>query len=246
MRAEPHLFFLAALTAALSLAGCRGSDAAREGAQGTAQTAASSAATHRQAGASAADSVIARADSGRIQGNPDASIWVVEVSDFQCPYCRSWHEETFDALKREYIDPGKVRFAYVNFPLPNHKHARPAAEVAMCAGVQGKFWEVQHALFRTQAQWSSIEQPAALFDSLATAAGVDRARLKACTTSESIRSLIQADYDRAVESGITSTPSFLVAGVLLEGAQPIAEFRKVIEAALAKRGAEPAREEPRK
>ena len=218
------------LIAALLTVGCGGSGAAHGGAESAAR-ADSSAPTGTRA--PAADSLIARADSARIQGSAGAPVWVIEVSDFQCPYCRTWHEETYGVLKREYIDRGKVRFAYINFPLPNHKNAWPAAEVAMCAGAQGKFWEVQDALFRTQDRWAPLEDPAVVFDSLVAAAGVNVPELRACTASDALRPLIQADYDRGAEAGVSSTPSFIVADQMIEGAQPIEEFRKAIDAALA-------------
>jgi protein-disulfide isomerase len=95
----------------------------------------------------------AAADQARILGRPTAPVWVVEVSDFQCPYCKMWHDSTYETLKREYVNTGKVRLAYINFPLEKHRNAMPAAEAAMCAAAQGKFWEMHDALFDAQAKW---------------------------------------------------------------------------------------------
>ena len=220
---------ITALVAALSGTGCGGSGEARGG---SASAAGTDSTVPPGAGAVATNALTARADSARIQGSPEATLWVVEVSDFQCPYCRTWHEETYATLKREYIDAGKIRFAYVNFPLSNHKHAWPAAEVAMCAGLQGKFWEVQDVIFRTQDRWAELADASAVFDSLAAAAGVDTQQLRACTGSDALRPLIQADYERGMEAGVSSTPSFLVGDEMLVGAQPIEKFREVIDAAL--------------
>ena len=97
-----------------------------------------------------ADSDAVRADLARIQGSPTAPVWVIEVSDFQCPYCKQWHDQTYKKLRDEFVNTGKVRLAYVNFPLAQHAHAGPAAEGAMCASAQGKFWEMHDALFTTQ------------------------------------------------------------------------------------------------
>src|SRR3954468_18867929 len=113
------------------------------------------------------DSNITRADLARIQGSPSAPLWVIEVSDFQCPYCKQWHDQTYNAFIDQYVKTGKVRLAYVNFPLGIHAHAFPAAEAAMCAGVQNKFWPMHDSLFASQGRWESGADPKATFDSLA-------------------------------------------------------------------------------
>ena len=106
------------------------------------------------------DSNITRADLARIQGSASAPVWVIEVSDFQCPYCKQWHDQTYAAFRDQYVKTGKVRLAYVNFPLSSHAHAWPAAESAMCAGAQGKFWQMHDALFTTQNKWEAMGLPA--------------------------------------------------------------------------------------
>jgi protein-disulfide isomerase len=161
---------------------------------------------------------------------------MVIVSDFQCPYCKTWHDETFPALERDYVRTGKVRMAYLNFPLPSHRNAWPAAEAAMCAGAQGKFWPMQDAIFGSQETWGRLQAPAPFFDSLATAVGVDSAAMSACVRSGSVRPLIEADRERSERAGINSTPSFFVGDSLIEGAQPLPRFRAVLDAALAARG----------
>ena len=99
-------------------------------------------------------------------------MWLVEISDFQCPFCKQWHDETFAKIDQEYVKTGKVRMAYLNFPLSRiHKNAQVAAEAAMCAGAQGKFWELHDSLFQTQTRWAESKTPIVLFDSLARAGG---------------------------------------------------------------------------
>jgi protein-disulfide isomerase len=206
-----------------------GSDTARATARATVATTDTPA---RPRGAS--DTLAARADSARVQGTPGAPIWIVEISDFQCPYCRQWHEETYPRVKREVIDAGKARFAYLNLPLPSHRNAWPAAEAAMCAGLQRKFWPMHDALFHSQDRWAQLSEPGAVFDSLATSIGLDVGRLRTCVASKALRPLIQADYDRAVEAGIQSTPTFMVGDARLEGAYPYENFRQAVDAALAR------------
>ena len=213
------------LVAALALACARSED--------DAPGPAPNAAERQPAAPTAPDPRVAKADSARIMGSPTAPVWIIEVSDFQCPYCKIWHDKTYPTLKREYVDAGKARLAYVNFPLGQHKHARAAAEAAMCAGVQGRFWEMHGALFDAQARWASLRDPSAVFAALASAVGVDPARLRECIASGVLRPLIQADRDRAVDAGVNSTPSFLIGGARIEGAYPIADFRRVVDSVLA-------------
>lgn len=187
------------------------------------------------AAARGGDSVSAAADRARIQGEGAARVWIVEVSDFQCPYCRMWHDSTYPALVREYVRTGKARLAYVNFPLPSHRNAWPAAEAAMCSGVQGKFWPMHDKLFESQPVWAALEDPTSFVDSLARSAGVDAAKMRACVTSHATRPLIQADVDRVTAAGINSTPNFIIGDQPIVGAQPIEVFRRAIDTALEKK-----------
>lgn len=180
------------------------------------------------------DSNIARADLARIQGSPDAALWVIEVADFQCPYCKQWHDQTYGAFVDQYVRTGKVRLAYVNFPLGIHPNAWPAAEAAMCAAAQNKFWPVQDSLFASQTRWQGVADPVPIFDSLARATGVDMARWRDCVKSGTMKPLIQADYDRAQRAGASVTPTFMIGDKLLTGAQPLSAMQPVIDSALVK------------
>jgi protein-disulfide isomerase len=180
------------------------------------------------------DSIITRADLSRIQGKPDAPLWVIEVSDFQCPYCKQWHDQTYYQFVDQYVKTGKVRLAYVNFPLASHVHAWAAAEAAMCAGAQGKFWPMHNALFTMQPRWEALPSPAALFDSLAQANGVEMRSWRDCVSSGKMRPLIQADRDRAARAGAGATPSFMIGDKILTGAQPLGDLARAIDSALAK------------
>ena len=179
------------------------------------------------------DSLIAKADRGRIQGSPTAKVWLVIVSDFQCPYCKESHDSTFEQLRNEYVRTGKIKVAYVNFPLNSHQHAWPSAHSAMCASEQGKFWEYGDALFATQEKWAAMQTPTPLFDSIARAVGVDMKQWKECVTSERMQGLIRSDRDRGVEAGVNSTPSFLVGDKGLAGVHPMEDFRKLLDPAIA-------------
>lgn len=182
------------------------------------------------------DSVSSAADRGRIRGSASAPVWLIEVSDFQCPFCKQWHDASFAAIDSEYVKPGKVRLAYLNFPLSSiHPNARAAAEAAMCASVQGKFWQLHESLFATQARWEGQSNPLPTFDSLAVAAGVDAPAWRNCMTTHATATLIDADRDRSRSAGVQSTPTFFIGDRKLEGAYPTDSFRVAIDSALARK-----------
>ncbi|HTD82462.1 MAG TPA: thioredoxin domain-containing protein [Gemmatimonadaceae bacterium] len=218
--------------AALSLAlACAPASNKRQGSESTSVTRAETTAVASRA---PTDSNITRADLARIQGSSTAPLWVIEVSDFQCPYCKQWHDQTYPQFLNQYVKTGKVRLAYVNFPLGIHVHAFPAAEAAMCAAAQDKFWPMHDALFATQAHWESLPSPSPVFDSLAQATGVDMKRWRDCVSSGKMRPLIQADHDRAQRAGASATPSFMIGDKLLAGAIPLNELQQAIDSAMVK------------
>jgi protein-disulfide isomerase len=166
----------------------------------------------------------------RTRGRPDAPVVMYEMSDFQCPYCRDFALETMPSLEREYMRSGKVRFTFINLPLTGvHRHAVAAAEVAMCAARQGRFWPVHDRLFQRQPQWAEQQDPSPYLLALAESAGVDHARLADCVTRRATRPAIEADAAAAGRSGARSTPTFYIEGWLIEGAAPLAVFREVLD-----------------
>lgn len=167
-------------------------------------------------------------------GDTSAKTWVIIASDFQCPFCKQWHEESYRNFVAEYVRSGKVKVAYLNFPLGQHQNAVPAAQAAMCASAQNKFWQFHDALFDSQKQWEEMQQPRPVMDSLARAVGVDFDSWKKCVDSDKMLPLIFADRDRAASAGVSSTPSFLIGGQIVAGAVPLTEMRGVLDSAIAK------------
>lgn len=190
-------------------------------------------ATAANAAPASSDERVRIADMARIKGDSTASVWLVIVSDFQCPYCKIWHDSTGTTIEKEYVATGKVRMAHVNFPLRMHQHAREASEAAMCAGAQGKFWEFGDALFATQQQWAAQTSATATFDSLGTSLGLDMTKWRACTTEHVMASMIDADYERGVKANVNSTPTFFVGQQVIEGAEKAPAFRAALDKALA-------------
>ena len=180
------------------------------------------------------DALLERADKARIQGDTAAPVWIVEISDFQCPYCKQWHDQVYPQIVREYVRQGTVRLAYVNFPLGMHQNALPASEAAMCAAVQDRFWQMHDTLFSTQTRWAALQEPLPLYDSLATAIGVQATEWRSCMSSHVMRRLINADRTRGLSAGVNSTPTFFVGDEPIRGAAPMDEFRAAIGRARAK------------
>jgi protein-disulfide isomerase len=220
------------LLACLLVAGCRPADGGSQTPPNAASKSAPSAPTNDSA---RADSILGTADAGRIQGSASAPVWLVEISDFQCPFCKRWHEEIYPVIKRDYIDKGIVRMAYVNLPLQQHQNAHPAALAAMCASVQNRFWPMHDKLFNTQEKWGVLENPAMFFDSLAVTTGVERASFRGCLTGGLMSRLVAGDVARARSAQVRSTPTFFIGDEPILGVAPIDSFRVVIERQRAKK-----------
>ena len=222
--------------------GCKGAEDARAktppaaSATPTTASAPGNAATPAASNAPTTDPLVARADSARIRGNPAAKVWMILASDFQCPYCKMWHDSSDLTIRREYIDNGKVRLAFVNFPINSHQNAIPAAEYAMCAAAQDKFWQMHDALFAAQEKWAALPEPGPALEQVAASVGVDVTALRSCVSAHKMRPLIEADREKASRAGVRATPSFFIGTQLLEGVQPAAELRKALDAALASAG----------
>jgi protein-disulfide isomerase len=188
--------------------------------------------------ATKADSTSARSPlAGRIRGSASAPVTVYEMSDFQCPYCREFALHTFPAIDSAYVSTGRVRWAFVNFPLTSiHHNAAAAAEVALCAAQQGGFWRVHDLLYQHQEVWAPLKEPAQFFLTLADSAKLSKPALLACLQSPSTEDVIRADAQGASRSGAESTPSFYIEGGLLVGAQPLSVFRQVLDSILKAKG----------
>jgi len=162
-------------------------------------------------------------DNDPIYGPANAPITIIEFSDYECPFCRKWHNEVWPRIKTEYGD--RVRLVYRDFPLYGlHANAESAALAANCAGEQGKYWEYNDALFATTERFSRDT-----YELLAAQLSLDIDSFKTCLDEERYQKEIQADYQYAAELGISSTPTFFINGLALVGAQPYEIFKQVID-----------------
>jgi protein-disulfide isomerase len=183
---------------------------------------------YAQAGSQAKDPL-----AGRTRGAGSAPVTVYEMSDFQCPYCRTFATATFPVLDSAYVATGKVRWVFINFPLTSvHQNAAAAAQTAFCAAQQNAFWPVHDLLFRHQEVWAPLKQPGAFFLTLADSAKISRPKLLECVRAPATEQAIRADAQGAERAGASSTPTFYIEGGLLVGAQPLPVFRQVLDSIL--------------
>jgi len=164
-----------------------------------------------------------------VLGQTLAPVTMIEFSDFQCPYCQRFSLETFPELKTKYVDTGKMKVVFINFPLQGHTYAEPAAEAAECAFNQNKFWEYQDKLFENQSQ---IDQTS--LKKYAREIGLDGEKFDSCLDSQQFQNAVKDDVAIGRKIGIQGTPAFVINGTLIPGAYPASEFEKVIDGELSK------------
>ena len=179
-------------------------------------------------------------DDDPVRGNHDAPITIIEFSDFQCPFCARFHVQTLPLLLEEYINSGKVKLVYRDFPIQtSHPNAVPAAVAAECANEQGTYWEFHDKLFENQNQWNRIEAMEAItvFNQYASELGLNEDQFNSCLSDGKYLDEVRNDLNDGREYGITGTPGFFIGNekigfVELKGAQPFESFKKVIEVQL--------------
>ncbi len=177
-------------------------------------------------------------------GDPAAPIKIEEYSDFQCPYCRIFYENTEEALLQSYVATGVVYFVYRSFGAFIGSESGRAAEAAYCAGDQGKFWEMHDIIFANQ----SGENVGAFSDrrlnAFAEKINLNMDDFRSCFNGGKYADRVEEDFKAGVALGIRATPSFVMAYTVngetktrvIEGAQPFTAFQQEIEAALAEMG----------
>lgn len=141
-------------------------------------------------------------------GSVDAPVTVVEFTDYQCPYCLRFIQQTFPKLKETFIDKGKVRWIVKDLPLGFHKNARKAAQAAHCAGEQNKFWEMRDILFTNAKKLEAENLP-----KYAQVIGLDSAAFESCLASDRYLTLIDQSALDAGSVKITGTPTFVIGKV---------------------------------
>jgi protein-disulfide isomerase len=163
-------------------------------------------------------------------GRPDAPITVVEYSDFDCGYCRKFYDTTFKQIMAEYVNKGLVRISYKHYPFLTEA-SMPKAVIAECAAEQGKFWQMHDAMFSGAVASADEATMRAAGAELAKQLGMDIPAFNKCLDDDAVKLRINTDAQEAQQAGVRGTPSFLINGKLLVGAQPFEQFRLALEEA---------------
>lgn len=173
------------------------------------------------------------AEMGYTAGAADAPIRVIEFSDFGCGYCRRFHVETYPTLHEEYVETGKVRWKYVPFVLGSFPNASEAAHAGECAIAQDRFPPLRRRLFRDQGEWRQADRPEETFVRFAREEGLDADRFRSCLEEERRADRVRRNVELGRRVGVRGTPTFIVQGYPLQGAQPVHVFRQIFERLLA-------------
>ena len=175
-------------------------------------------------------------DDDPVMGSADATVALIEFSDYQCPYCQRFHEKTFGRLKTRYIDSGKVRYVYRDMPSPSRGQAVYAAIAANCAGEQGKYFEMHRLLFENAARLENKS-----YVRFAKRLSLDVKKFESCLIDEKQLDEIGKDIQDGRRLGINGTPTFFVGRIKnnevedpksIVGAQPYRVFKQALDDAL--------------
>ena len=165
-------------------------------------------------------------------GNADAKVTIIEFGDYQCPLCRAFWRDTLPRIEKEYVDTGRVRIVFRDFPIQDvHPEATVTAMAAEGAEDQGKYWEFHDKVFREQDRRGRdiIRYSARDVRRWATEIGLETAAFNECLDSERHKAEVQKDYQDGADIGMNGTPVFFINGRALVGAHPFATFQKIIE-----------------
>lgn len=166
-----------------------------------------------------------------VEGSPDAKVEVIEYASLACPACKFFHEEIYPELKAKFIETGKIRFIYRDFP--TNSAALAAAMIARCAGPQRHAGMVD-MFFTTQQQWGRSQQPLQALSQVARMGGIGPTEVDQCIRNSELMQSIQAGAQHAnQEMGVTGTPTLFVAGKMSENGLKKEELIAEIEEAIA-------------
>ena len=174
------------------------------------------------------------ADGPFVLGRADAPVTLVEFSDYECAYCKHFHANVYERLKKEFVDTGLVRYVVRDFPLQMHKYSVVTARGARCAAKEGKYWEMRHALYIAPSQ--DLEGVV----EAGRTVGMDGPRLKECITNANLNASIKKDLDEGNRIGVPATPAFVIGrsrgdrveGTLMVGSRPYEAYESRIRALL--------------
>jgi len=176
------------------------------------------------------------ADRARIQGADNAPVWLVIVGDLAGKEDRAFRYEVWPVIDSLFVQTGKIRVAWVNLPDDTSKASRIAAEVAVCASTDRKFWAPHDIILWEQARWRHSPDPTEQLIMLAAQKGARSSIVRDCLQSQRMKRFLENDIARARGAGIRRAPGFIIDNVVLTGAATADALRTAIERALAKQG----------
>lgn len=201
----------------------------RGGSTGAAVAPSFGAAPSAQAPSAGVTDMKALADDDPFLGDEDAPVTMIEWSDYECPFCARFYQQTLPQIKSDYIDTGKVKLVYRDFALSFHQQAEPAAIAANCAGEQGKYFEFHDKIFDNGGAGGKSN---ADYKKWAQELKLDVTKWEKCLSDPAQKQEIQKDINDGSIAGIQGTPGFIINGKLISGAQPFSVFQQVIDAEL--------------
>lgn len=170
--------------------------------------------------------------SEKVLGNPDAGVTLVEYSSFTCPHCATFHQVTLPSIKATYIDSGKVKLVYRDFPVrgaSSMETAYAASALARCAG-SVRYFEALDLLYEGQATWVASGDPVAVMKQVLAPLGMPGEKMDACVASAEIRSEINRVATEGTTSyGIGGTPSFVIDGQVMWASQVEPTLRQMLQ-----------------
>jgi protein-disulfide isomerase len=163
----------------------------------------------------------------RVLGDPAAPVTIIEYASLTCPHCAAFHRDVLPELKQRYIEPGKVKLVYRDFPLD--QLALAAAVLAHCAGPE-RYFAFLDALFSTQQTWARAADPIASLKQIARLGGLADDRADACLADRAMQdAVLQSRLDGQERHDISSTPSLVIDGKTYAGGRDIDELTEILE-----------------
>jgi len=156
-----------------------------------------------------------------VLGDPKAPITLIEYASFTCPHCAHFHTQILPEIKKKWIDTGKVKLIYRDFPLD--QVAAKAAQIAECAS-NDRYFGVIDLIFAGQQSWATASDPIAALAKPLRIAGLGESEIKACLANEAMSNAVIADYKSGETLGVSSTPTLIINGQLYPGARSVEEL----------------------
>lgn len=173
-------------------------------------------------------------EGGKVLGNPNAKVTMVEYADFRCPYCGQYFKTTGSEIRRDYVNTGKVKFVFKHF-VPLGQESIWAAEASECALDQGKFWELHDWFYTHQAAESDLEYYSkGNLIAYGVSLGLDIDKYGTCINNDKSLGRVNSEFDEGKKIGVIGTPTFFINGISVSGNQPYTTFKTIFDSELSK------------